>query len=151
METSTQRELAAQPIGYWTGEAYRRIAAALRESLAVNDLTQPQWWVLGRVVDTSRAWTGEGLIEELTPYSAAEEGRDVGKELDRLMERGWVRADGEAIVATDEGAERLQRAQERNGETHRAMKAGVGEDEYAVAIDVLRRMVGNLGGDPRLP
>ncbi|MGL5912112.1 MAG: hypothetical protein ACRCZP_19065, partial [Phycicoccus sp.] len=75
METYPRHELVAQPIGYWSGEAYRRIAAAIRESLAVNDLTQPQWWVLGRVVDTSRAGTRSGLSEELAPYSAAEEGR----------------------------------------------------------------------------
>ena len=39
----------------------------------------------------------------------------------------------------------------RAGATHRATRADVSDEEYAVTIDVLRRIVGNLGGDARLP
>jgi hypothetical protein len=43
MTTPYRREdLARQPIGYWSGEAYRRVADALRQSLAGSGLTQPQ-------------------------------------------------------------------------------------------------------------
>ncbi|MCO1658868.1 hypothetical protein [Pseudonocardia humida] len=60
----------------WSGEAYRRVADSIRGSLAANDLSQPQWWILNRLADTSRSWRRAGLVEELTPYSDNEEGRD---------------------------------------------------------------------------
>jgi DNA-binding MarR family transcriptional regulator len=151
MTTYGQAELAKQPIGYWSGEAYRRVADSLRQSLAANDLSQPQWWVLNRLDDRSRTWTRQGLVDELAPYSDKEEGRDVGEEIDRMVAAGLAAADGDAVLITDEGAARLAAARERNGRAHRDALVGIGDDEYAVTIDVLRRIVGNLDGDPRLP
>lgn len=92
-----------------------------------------------------------GLVAELAPYSDKEEGRDVGGEIEGLVAAGLAATVGDALVLTDEGAARLAAARERNGRTHRDMLTGIGDDEYAVTIDVLRRIVGNLGGDPRLP
>lgn len=151
MTTYDRAELAKQPIGYWSGAAHRRVAGAIRESLAVNGLSQPQWWVLNRLADGTRTWTRRGLVEELTPYSEAEEGRDVAAEIERLVAAGLAAADGDAVLMTEAGTARLAAARERNGHAHRAALAGIGDDEYAVTIDVLRRIVGNLGGDSRLP
>lgn len=148
MTADRQEELAAQPIGFWSGEAYRRIAGALRESLAANGLSQPQWWALGRLADA--AWTRASLIAELAPYSAAEEGLDVGEEIDGLVAAGWAGVSAGELAITPDGLERLHLAQQRNGETHQTTRDGISDEEYATAIDVLRRMVGNLGGDPRL-
>jgi hypothetical protein len=151
MTTYGQAELAKQPIGYWSGEAYRRVAESLRQSLAANDLSQPQWWVLNRLDDRSRRWTRQELVDELSPYSDKEEGRDVGEEIERMVVAGLAAADGDAVLMTDEGASRLAAARERNGRAHRDARAGIDDEEYAVTIDVLRRIVGNLGGDARLP
>ena len=63
--THSREELGRQPIGYWSGEAYRRVAEAIRGSLAASGLTQPQWWILNRIEDPSRGWTRAGLVEEL--------------------------------------------------------------------------------------
>jgi hypothetical protein len=52
---------------------------------------------------------------------------------------------------TGEGSARLAAARERNGRVHGDTRAGITDEEYATAIDVLRRVVGNLGGVPRLP
>ena len=151
MTTYGRAELAKQPIGYWSGEAYRRVADSLRQSLAANDLTQPQWWVLNRLDDRSRTWTRQGRVDELAPYSAKEEGRDVGEEVERMVAAGLAAADGDAVLMTDDGVARLAAARERNGRAHRDALTGIDDEEYAVTIDVLRRIVGNLGGDPRLP
>ncbi|SDG39735.1 hypothetical protein SAMN05216377_111163 [Pseudonocardia oroxyli] len=97
--------LVRQPIGYWSGEAYRRIAAAIRESLAANALTRPQWWILNHLDGGPRS--RDVLVETPTGYS------------DR--------------------------------ETHASLRADVSDEEYATTIDVLRRIVGNLGGDAGLP
>jgi hypothetical protein len=144
-------QLARQPIGYWSGEAYRRVAGSIRDGLAANGLSQPQWWILNRLGDTSRAWTRAGLVEELAPYSEREEGRDVAAELDGMVAAGLAVVDGDSVIATAAGSERLAAARERNGRVHRDMLAGIPDDEYATTIDVLRRIVGNLGGDARLP
>jgi uncharacterized protein (TIGR02246 family) len=140
--------LVAQPIGFWSGEAYRRIAAALRASLAERGLTQPQWWILNHLDGGPR--TRADLVAALTGYSDREEGRDIADELDALVGSGLV-AESDAVVLTQAGRTRLAEAREHNGATHAALRAGVSDDEYARTIDVLRRMVGNLGGDPRLP
>jgi hypothetical protein len=147
----SQEELARQPIGYWSGEAYRRVADAIRSSLAANGLSQPQWWILNRLEDTSHAWTRSDLVEELTSYSDREEGRDVAVELEQVIAMGLAAADGDSVTKTAPGSERLAAARDRNGQTHRDMLTGIDDDEYANAIDVLRRIVGNLGGDSRLP
>lgn len=97
------------------------------------------------------AWPRAALVEELTSYSDREEGRDVADELDQLVAAGLAAADGDAISRTAAGSRRLAAARERNGRTHRDMLTGVDDDEYATAIDVLSRIVGNLGGDSRLP
>lgn len=149
--TYSRADLVRQPIGYWSGEAYRLAASAIRGSLAANQLTQPQWWILNRLADASRGWTRAGLVEALAPYSEKEEGRDVDAELDGLIVAGLVATDGDTVAATAAGSERLAAARERNGRTHHDMRAGISDDEYATMIDVLRRVVGNLGGDSRLP
>ena len=137
-----------QPIGYWTGEAYRRIAGAIRKSLAAEGLTQPQWWTLNHVANGE--WTRGSLVEKLAPFSANEQGLEVDEELDGLLERGWVTHDAstEKLSLTTTGEEHRQRAWERNRATHRAMLDGVSDAEYDDCISVLQRVVGNLGGDP---
>jgi hypothetical protein len=147
----SREELGRQPIGYWSGEAYRRVADAIRAGLAATGLTQPQWWILNRIEDSSRTWTRAGLVEELTPFSRREEDRDVADELDGLVAAGLAAADGDAVTRTAAGSERLAAARDRNGRAHRDMLTGIDDDEYATTIDVLRRIVGNLGGDARLP
>lgn len=141
-------EIKSQPIGYWTGEAYRRIASAIRESLAAEGLTQPQWWTLNHVANGE--WTRGALVEKLAPFSANEQGLDLDDELDDMLERGWVthNAATEKLRLTTTGEEHRQQAWERNGATHRAMLGGVSDEEYDDCISVLQRVVGNLGGDP---
>ncbi|MFJ8540879.1 hypothetical protein ACIRFH_02480 [Streptomyces sp. NPDC093586] len=53
----SREELAAQPIGAWSGEAYRRVVGALRAEPAVEDLTQPHWWTLDHVAGKPGKWT----------------------------------------------------------------------------------------------
>lgn len=149
--TYSQADLVRQPIGYWSGEAYRRVADSIRSSLAANGLSQPQWWILNRLEDTSGTWTRTGLVGELTPFSAKEEGRDVADELEQLIAVGLAAAEGDSVTRTAAGSERLAAARDRNGRTHRDMLTGIDDEEYATTIDVLRRIVGNLGGDSRLP
>ncbi len=140
-------EVNSQPIGYWTGEAYRRIAAAIRESLAEEELTQPQWWMLNHVAKGE--WRQDALLDKLAPVNANEQGLNLVRELDGLIEQGWLTRvpTTEQLTLTPEGEAGRRQTWDRNRATHRGMIAGVSEAEYDVCITVLQRIVGNLGGD----
>jgi len=49
MQEYSTEQVAAQPIGYWTGVAHRAVTASIRASLAEEQLTQPHWWILNQV------------------------------------------------------------------------------------------------------
>lgn len=144
MDAETKAALVGQPIGYWAGEAYRRVSARLIASLREAGLSQPQWWVLGRVDDSTRSWTRDELINELQPYSDVEEGRSVAAELDELADRAAVRVVDERLVITPTGSELLEAARANNGAAHRAMRSQLSDDEYAAMIDGLQKIVGAL-------
>ena len=41
LKTYPEAELASQPIGYWTGAAYRAVVGRIRADLALEQLGQP--------------------------------------------------------------------------------------------------------------
>jgi len=63
----SRQQLAAQPIGAWTGMAFRLVVGALREQLAVEGLTQPHWWILNHAAGSPGRWNREELTERLVP------------------------------------------------------------------------------------
>ncbi|SHL48776.1 MarR family transcriptional regulator [Streptomyces yunnanensis] len=144
-----QEQLAAQPIGAWSGEAYRRVVGALRARLAVEDLTQPHWWTLNHVAGAPGRWTRETLIERLAQYEDL--GIDFHDVFDDLVARGWLTEDAGAMTLTGAGEAGRLRAGERNLRVHRQMHEGVATADFVTTINVLRRMVANLGGDGDLP
>ncbi|MFJ2809398.1 MarR family transcriptional regulator [Kitasatospora sp. NPDC087271] len=145
----SQEELAAQPIGAWSGEACRRVVGALRAQLAVEDLTQPHWWTLNHVAGDPGRWTRAALVERLARYEDL--GIDFGGVFDDLAARGWLTEEAGAMTLTEAGEAGRLRARERNLRVHRQAHEGIGAAEFATTIDVLRRMVANLGGDGNLP
>ena len=145
---AADNEIKSQPIGYWTGEAYRHIAAAIRESLATQGLTQPQWWMLNHVAKDH--WTRSTLLVKLTPGNANEQGLDLDHEFDALVERGWLTQDTvtQQLSLTAQGETGRRQTWESNGAAHRRMIAGLTDEQYDDCIQILQRIVGNLGGDP---
>ncbi|MFE1299155.1 MarR family transcriptional regulator [Streptomyces sp. NPDC058731] len=141
-------QLARQPIGAWTGEAYRRVVGALRDRLAVEDLTQPHWWTLNHVAGEPGRWTSPELTARLSRYDDL--GIDFEAVYDDLVARGWLTEDG-GMRLTEAGEAGRLRARERNLAVHRRMHEGVAEADFVTTIDVLRRIVANLGGDGDLP
>ncbi|MCC3770513.1 MarR family transcriptional regulator [Streptomyces sp. UNOC14_S4] len=146
----TQEELAAQPIGQWSGEAYRRVVGALRGQLGVEQLTQPHWWTLNHVAGEPGKWTRATLAERLTVYDDL--GIDFGGVFDDLVARGWLTEDADGrMTLTGAGEAGRLRARERNLRVHRQMHDGIATADYVTTVNVLRRMVANLGGDGDLP
>ncbi|MFI6106726.1 MarR family transcriptional regulator [Streptomyces sp. NPDC051310] len=141
--------LAAQPIGAWSGEAYRRVVGALRAQLAVEDLTQPHWWTLNHVAGDPGRWTRTALTERLKRYDDL--GIDFNGVYDDLVARGWLEEGSGGMTLTEAGEAGRLRARERNMRVHRQVHAGVDTADFVTTINVLRRMVANLGGDGDLP
>ncbi|MET9681198.1 MarR family transcriptional regulator [Streptomyces coeruleorubidus] len=143
-------ELAAQPIGAWTGQAYRRVVGALRAQLAVEDLTQPHWWTLNHAAGAPAQWTRATLTERLTPYDDLD--TDFEAVYDDLVARGWLTEDETGAMAlTEEGEAGRIRARDRNLRVHRQTHEGIDTADFVTTINVLRRIVANLGGNGNLP
>ncbi|MFC9492716.1 MarR family transcriptional regulator, partial [Streptomyces hydrogenans] len=110
----SRQQLAAQPIGAWTGMAFRLVVGALREQLAVEGLTQPHWWILNHAAGSPGRWNREELTEGLVPWDDAR--TDFPRVFDDLVARGWLTEDDSTgrIAPTTEGEEGRARARERN-------------------------------------
>ncbi|MFD7241887.1 MarR family transcriptional regulator [Streptomyces massasporeus] len=146
----SHEDLAAQPIGAWTGQAYRSVVGAIRAQLAVEGLTQPHWWTLNHASGAPGRWTRATLTTRLTPYD--DQATDFDQVYDDLTDRGWLREDETgAMTLTEEGEAALLRARERNLQVHHATHEGVSTADFVTTINVLRRMVANLGGNGNLP
>ncbi|MFJ4191065.1 MarR family transcriptional regulator [Kitasatospora sp. NPDC089509] len=143
--------LAAQPIGAWTGEVYRRVVGGLREQLAVEGLTQPHWWTLNHAAGAPGHWTRATLVERLARYEDL--GLDFDAVFDDLAARGWLLEDATTggMSLTEQGEAARLRARERNHRVLRRAQEGVDEAEFVTAVNVLRRITANMGGDGDLP
>jgi hypothetical protein len=147
----SREELAAQPIGAWSGQAYRLVVGALRAQLAVEDLTQPHWWTLNHLAGAPGKWTRPLLTERLAPYD--DQGTDFDEVYDDLVARGWLTEDDETgtMTLTEAGEEGRLRARDRNARVHQRTHEGIDPADFVTTINVLRRMVANLGGNGNLP
>ncbi|MEO3750917.1 MarR family transcriptional regulator [Streptomyces sp. B6B3] len=149
MKEYSEEQLAAQPVGYWSGAAYRAVVGRIRAALAVEELTQPHWWTLNHVAGAPATWSRAGLTERLAPFD--DQDIDFDGVYDDLVARGWMTQDGGTLTLTDAGEAGRLRARERNAKVHRQTHEGIGTGEYVAALNVLRRMIDNLGGDSDLP
>jgi hypothetical protein len=143
-------ELARQPIGYWSGHTHRTVVGQIRADLNIEGLTQPTWWILNHVAGAPATWTPAALTERLHVFDdQATDFVGAFSELDRrslLVERH----DG-ALELTELGVATLGRSRERSAATLRRTMAGISDGEYIAALDVLRRIIDNLGGDSDIP
>lgn len=146
----THQQLAAQPIGYWSGAAYRAVVGRIREELATESLTQPHWWILNHVAAAPARWNRTELAAKLSAYDDLD--IDFDDVFDDLLKRGWMTENTSAtLTLTEEGEAGRLRARDRNARAHKQMHEGITEEEYVATLNVLRRMITNLGGDSDLP
>ncbi|MFJ3163022.1 MarR family transcriptional regulator [Streptomyces kanasensis] len=140
---ASDAELAAQPVGYWSGAAHRAVITHLRDSMARLDVTQPQWWSLNRVLVAG----DEGVPRAAVAVQLAEVAdgpREVPRALDQLLHRGWIAADAAgALRMTDAGREAHARIKRLVTRLRSEIHEGVPDEEYVTALRVLRRMAAN--------
>ena len=124
----------------------------IRKELAAESLTQPHWWILNHVAAAPAHWTRAELTAKLTRYD--DQGTDFTEVFADLATRGWLTEDATGtatLTLTEAGEAGRLRAKERNLRAHEQTHAGITEEEYVATLDVLRRVIANLGGDSDLP
>ncbi|MET4923216.1 MarR family transcriptional regulator [Streptomyces sp. PSRA5] len=119
------------------------------ERLAVEHLTQPHWWTLNHVAGAPGAWGRARPTDQLAPFGDRDS--DFEAVYGDLIARGRLTEESGAFVLTEAGEAGRPRAGERPAEVNERVHEGITPREYAAAPNVLRRMIGNLGGDSALP
>ncbi|KUM81176.1 hypothetical protein [Streptomyces curacoi] len=104
---------------------------------------------LNHVAGDPGRWTRATLTERLAVYEDLGIGFD--GVFDDLAARGWLTEDGGAMTLTEAGEAGRLRARERNLRVHRQLHEGVDTADFVTTVNVLRRMVANLGGNGDLP
>jgi hypothetical protein len=145
----SQDQLAAQPIGYWSGVANEIIVDSIRAALAEEGLTQPHWWILNHVAGAPGQWTRASLTVKLSPFDRQNTAFEAVYA--DLASRGWIAEPNGGLTLTEAGEEGRQRARDRSLKVHEQMHNGVETADYVTTLNVLRRMIANLGGDSDLP
>ncbi|MFT2019802.1 MarR family winged helix-turn-helix transcriptional regulator [Streptomyces sp. 796.1] len=140
----TDEELLKQPVGYWTGVAQRLVVDAINETLGTLGIRQPHWWVLNLINRSADGLTREELPAGLRHYVSAEA---IATVADDLLQRGWVHVDeSQRLHLTPEGTATLARLWELVPVTLSQVRAGFTDAEFIQLINLLRRVVDNLGG-----
>ncbi|MCZ2525763.1 MarR family transcriptional regulator [Streptomyces sp. HB2AG] len=145
----SQEQLAAQPIGYWSGVANEIVVGCIRAALAEEGLTQPHWWILNHLAGAPEQWTRVSLTAKLSPFDRQD--TDFEAVYADLVSRGWIAEFNGRLTLTDAGEGGRQRAKARTLKVHEQMHNGVETADYVTTLNVLRRMIANLGGNSDLP
>jgi hypothetical protein len=147
----THEELVGQPIGAWTSQAAWLVLGSIRAQLAVEGLTQPHWWTLNHASGSPGTWTRRPLTARLEKYDNL--GTDFDRVYDDLVARGWLTEDPGtgAMTLTEAGEAARIRARGRISPVLSEAREGVDDADFVTTINVLRRIVANLGGDGNLP
>ncbi|MER5929950.1 MarR family transcriptional regulator [Streptomyces sp. NPDC002054] len=149
-QSMTDRELAAQPAAYWTGMAYEALIAFTRARQAEHGFTQPQFWLLRNLSANDLSPDGQGrtvveLRQAMSSYLRAED--DLEAEAEVLLERGWLRRDGEGrLWITEVGEVARVDLGKHSPAIREAIHRGIDDADYVTVLKVLRQMLQNTTG-----
>ncbi|MER5183078.1 hypothetical protein ABT009_32795 [Streptomyces sp. NPDC002896] len=145
----TDAELLTQPMGYWTGAANQAIVGHINTSLEELGIAQRHWWALYRVSESDHRLTRVEVAKKIVEVRPYVDASVLDSAIDELIERGRLEADIDGrLTLTDAGSAAL--AQIRDDVIPGALarvREGVSDEEFVLTIKVLRRMIGNVGGN----
>lgn len=130
-----------KPIGYWVRSLDGLLETLLDRDLADMGVGRRHWQLL----NTLQAGPLEegALAERLRPFWR-EGAITLAEVIGDLTERGWLEPDGAGRHRLTAGGRAAHaRLAERIAATRRHLAEGVTAEEYAVTVDVLRRMTAN--------
>jgi hypothetical protein len=138
--------LASQPVAYWSGRAHAAVTRHLRDVMAGIDVTQPQYWVLNTVKYSPEPPSRQATSAQLSPL--ADGPHEIPRVIAQLLHRGWLRTDERSrLHLTDAGEAARVRLRALVGEVRAVVHDGISDEEYVVALKVLRRMIANANAN----
>lgn len=133
--------LVNRPIGYWVKRLDASLEAQLDSTLARLHLTKRQWQVLSAL--SSGSITPGEVGDLLRPFNAADGGDAQERDMAALVRRGLVVLLDGRLALTEAASSLHSEASGLLEATRRELTAGIGTDEYAMAVSVLERMTVN--------
>jgi DNA-binding MarR family transcriptional regulator len=130
-----------RPIGYWVKRLDASLEAQLDSTLARLRLTRRQWHVLNAL--SSGSVTPGEVGDLLRLFNAADGGDAQERDMAALVRRGLVVLLDGRLALTEAASFALSEASDLLEAIRRELTAGIGADEYAMAVSVLERMTVN--------
>ncbi|MFE7118416.1 MarR family winged helix-turn-helix transcriptional regulator [Streptomyces sp. NPDC057654] len=142
---ATDEALASQPIGYWSGVTHQAVIKHIRDAMARQGVTQPQWWILNQVDSDPAGKTREELADRLASF--ADGPYEISRSVDLLLSQEWLAAGEDSrFRLTDAGSAAKARIKQLATDLRAEMHDGITDEEYVAALKVLRHMIRNTGG-----
>jgi DNA-binding MarR family transcriptional regulator len=129
-----------KPIGYWLKRLDAALEAHLDRTLARVRLSRRQWQTLNTLAEGPIR--PEDLDERLEPFWAGDR-RLREREVGALIGHGYVGMLDGNIILSEDGHRKHLEALRLVEEARKDLTAGIGHDEYAIAVGVLERMCAN--------
>lgn len=133
--------MVKRPIGYWVKRLDAALETHLDSTLARLHLSRRQWQVLNAL--SAGPITPVELADVLRPFTAASGEAVQQKEMAALVRRELVFLLDGRLTLTDAGRALHTEASRTVDDSRRELTAGIGMDEYAMAVSVLERMTNN--------
>lgn len=130
-----------RPIGYWIKRLDAALELLLDSVLARLNLTRRQWQVINTL--SSGPVSPADIKDILSPFNAADAGNAQERDLAALVRKGLVFVLDGRLSLTDAGVALHSKAAGLVEGSRHALMAGIGTDEYAMAVSVLERMSNN--------
>lgn len=130
-----------RPIGYWVKRLDASLETQLDSTLAGLHLTRRQWQVLNTL--SGGPVPPAEIINVLRPFSSTDGSDAQERDMAALVRRRLVILLDGSLTLTDAGTALHAEASAVVEITRRELTAGIGADEYAIAVSVLERMSNN--------
>lgn len=144
---STSEEQPELAVGFIMGIAYRKIVSLLQHRLKDHDITTEQWSVLYQI------YQSQGMIQKEIAERAAKDRPTVTRIIDILEAKGLVRkqtAQGDrrsfVVFSTEQGKALIQATLPLERSVVEDVKGMMTPEEYVMLMELLQRIIRELGG-----
>ena len=134
-------EPSDKALGYWVARLDEALESCLTSVLAGCGLTRRQWQVLNTLADGPLP--PAAVHEALRPWLDAPRSGARENELAALVGRGFISYENQLLALSKAGRDKHAAALEAIRRSRHELSAGIGIDEYAMALSVLQRMTIN--------
>ncbi len=118
--------------------------ARTQAALADVGVSQPQWWILHQLSLHPGGMERVAMIETIGPNDTVEAIEDA---LASTAGHAWITDDGARVRVAQLGTEVFRRAAAVQDELQVERMQGITDEEFVTTIEVLQRMIANVGAD----